>query len=84
STEGIRLHVRRSKAIVDLPWSDYNHLYILEGYRRRVYLFTPEPMSKDMQLVCYKACLKNKDILQLVQYVDVGTKVHILSDYSSR
>lgn len=62
STEGIRLHVRRSKAIVDLPWSDYNHLYILEGYRRRVYLFTPEPMSKDMQLVCYKACLKNKDI----------------------
>jgi lipoprotein-anchoring transpeptidase ErfK/SrfK len=35
---------------------------------------------------CTKGCirLKNKDILQLVQYVDVGTKVHILSDYSSR
>lgn len=33
---------------------------------------------------CTKGCirLRNKDIVQLVQYVDVGTKVHITSDYS--
>lgn len=33
---------------------------------------------------CTKGCirLRNKDIVQLVQYVDVGTKVHIMSDYS--
>ena len=62
SLEGIRLHVRRTKTVIDLPWSDYNHLYILEGYRRRAYLFTPEPLNKDEQLFCYKACLKNKDI----------------------
>ena len=62
SIEGIRLHVRRTKAVIDLPWSDYNYLYLLEGCRCRVYLFTPKPLNKDEQLFCYKACLKNKDI----------------------
>lgn len=35
---------------------------------------------------CTKGCirLRNKDVIQLVKHVEVGTKVHILSDYSRR
>lgn len=35
---------------------------------------------------CTKGCirLRNKDVIQLVKHVEVGTKVHILSDYPRR
>ena len=60
SSEGVHLYVRRSKAEIDLPWSNFQHMYRLEGYKRCFYLFTPAPMSKEDQTLCYKACVKNK------------------------
>ncbi len=60
STEGIRLFVRRSKTNIDLPWTNFRHMYKLEGYKRCIYLFTAEPMGKEAQITCYKACCKNK------------------------
>lgn len=60
SPEGVHLYVRRSKAEIDLPWSNFQHMYRLEGYKRCFYLFTPAPMSKEDQTLCYKACVKNK------------------------
>ena len=60
SSEGVHLYVRRSKAEIDLPWSNFQHMYRLEGYKRCFYLFTPVPMSKEDQTLCYKACVKNK------------------------
>lgn len=60
STEGVHLRVRRSKEVIDLPWTNFRYMYRLEGYKRCLYLFTPDLLDKEAQAACYKACLKNK------------------------
>lgn len=60
SPDGVHLFIRRSKAEIDLPWVKFRHMYRLEGNKRCVYLFTPAPMSKEEQISCCKACVKNK------------------------
>ena len=58
----VQLRLRRTGKIVTLPWTNFSHLYELEGWKMKIYLLTPAPMDKAAQLAAYKACCKNKNV----------------------